>query len=63
MGIGVRWGLELREEVGRGWEGGGNGGDGRAVELLQSMRRWCTDYLHLKAVRGQWLLALIVGWG
>ena len=37
MSIRTGWGLEPRE-VRRGERGGGNGGDGRVVELLRSVR-------------------------
>ena len=52
---------ESQVEVRRGREGGGNGSDGRVVELLQCMRRRNTGYLHLKAVRGRWVLVLMAG--
>ena len=52
---------ESQGEVRRGREGGGNGGDGRVVELLRCMRRRNTGYPYLKAVRGRWLLVLMAG--
>lgn len=54
----IKWESELRAEV-RGTRGGGNGSDGRVVELLHSMRGWHIVYPHFKAVSRRWLLALM----
>ena len=54
-------GPEPRGEVMRGLEGGSNGSCRRVVELVQSMQGGHTGYLHLKVMRGRWLLALTSG--
>lgn len=47
----MRWGLRPQEEVGQGWERGGNDANGRVMGAFRSTRGGNAGYQHIKAVR------------